>query len=127
MKTKYKEKLDALRFEVLDLIDQGDYMDFGFANRHTLKARSEVFNWARETAEKIIQKIDGDESIKPSYLGDRRTLCPLCKRGPNSPYIHAEGFSIPEGLRRHLLGSYNAHQCFFIKVAIDTAIDEINE
>ncbi len=34
-----------------------------------------------------------------------------------------EGFAYPEGLRRHLAGSYNARQCAVVKAAIELAWD----
>lgn len=38
---------------------------------------------------------------------ERRALCPMCGGGSG----HASGFSLPEGLSRHLMGNGAAYQC----------------
>jgi hypothetical protein len=48
----------------------------------------------------------------PFYFGERAN-CPLCGRGPDSPYD--KGFALPEGPRMHLQGKGNARQCFAMK------------
>lgn len=127
MKIDYKQKLDTLRYEILDLIDQADYTDFGFAGRRSLKTHGEVYDWIKDVAEKIVERLDDDQKIKPSQLGDRRSRCPLCNQGPRSTLMSHEGFAIPEGLRRHLLGTYSSHQCLFMRVAKEMALAEIND
>lgn len=50
--------------------------------------------------------------IAPRVSGGSRVYCPLCRWGTTSSM--ESGFS-PEGLRRHLVGAYNSHQCSVIK------------
>jgi hypothetical protein len=40
---------------------------------------------------------------------ERRALCPMCGGGSSSGY--APGFSLPEGLSRHLMGRGNSLRC----------------
>jgi hypothetical protein len=54
------------------------------------------------------------------YLG-QRALCPLCRDSSSSPY--SEGFSVPEGLRRHLTGWGNVRQCRVMQAAAELARD----
>jgi hypothetical protein len=46
----------------------------------------------------------------PFYRGRGRVLCPLCSEGPEQLYA-AEGFLVPEGLKRHLTGYGNMQRC----------------
>lgn len=48
------------------------------------------------------------EPIKLGF-GPAEALCPLCGDRSSRPYAH--GFTVPEGLRKHLLGDGNAHPC----------------
>jgi hypothetical protein len=56
-----------------------------------------------------------------SSISDR-ARCPLCGGSSDNPHGE-EGFAYPEGLRRHLAGSYNARQCNVVKAAVDLAWD----
>jgi hypothetical protein len=47
--------------------------------------------------------------------GATQIPCPLCGRISSAPY--AEGFTWPEGLRRHLEGSHHANACAVTRVA----------
>lgn len=65
--------------------------------------------WSREASEKVVSLC---EDVIPSvYDGydSPRAKCPLCKSGPATPYH--EGFALPEGLIRHLLGTHNSRAC----------------
>ena len=55
-----------------------------------------------------------------------RAKCPLCNRRPDSSY-HDDGFTLPEGLRRHLVGYGNTHQCLFTETAEKMAQDYCDE
>jgi hypothetical protein len=50
-------------------------------------------------------------------FGSDQAVCPLCKARSSAPY--SEGFTVPEGLERHLSGSYNAVQCEVMKAAFE--------
>ncbi|MBS1583308.1 MAG: hypothetical protein JST66_14000 [Bacteroidetes bacterium] len=57
-------------------------------------------------------------AVETHYSGPR-VNCPLCKRSTSGPY--AEGFKLPDGLRRHLLGEGNAHQCDVLNAVFELA------
>jgi len=93
------------------------------------KRRKEAYEWQRIATEKIIER------VKPSpakEMGDvphngPRAYCPMCGGSPDNIY-QIQGFAYPEGLRRHLEGSFNARQCDVMKaalaIAFETAEDE---
>ena len=63
------------------------------------------------------------KSLSPeegSYLGPR-AYCPLCEAGTSSPY--ERGFSVPEGLRRHLVGWGNTGACEVLEPIFGLAED----
>lgn len=65
--------------------------------------------WSRDASEKIVSLCtDVSPSLYDGY-DSPRAKCPLCKAGPATPYH--EGFALPEGLVRHLLGTHNASAC----------------
>ncbi|WAB92725.1 hypothetical protein OSS47_01690 [Pseudomonas citronellolis] len=80
---------------------------------HGCLSRKDTYQWLDQISEKIIAYAQPLET-KASGWGSRAN-CPLCGRGADSPY--QEGFALPEGLRRHLVGYGNTHQCLFTEVA----------
>jgi hypothetical protein len=55
-----------------------------------------------------------------NLYSSERAYCPLCGEGSSSPYEY--GYSLPEGLRRHLTGS-GANQCVVTEAASKLAHD----
>ena len=124
MRSDYKERYEALRSEVYALIDEEDSKEFGLNKMYDLKSYEEIYAWKKAVSENIINRFKNDPSLLPDYFGQKFANCPLCKRGSSTPY--QTGFKLPEGLRRHLLGSHNsAHQCFFMRMVYDHAIDRL--
>jgi len=113
-----KHDLSTVRWTVLSLMPEdvqrilGSYYDCG--------SEEEALMWENITAEKIIALAEILQSRGWAFFGER-AYCPLCKNGSNSPF--EEGFAVPEGLRRHLVGWGNTHQCGIFKVALDLARD----
>lgn len=68
---------------------------------HQRETRAESYAWESDVAGKIIDSASILPPEQGSYLGPR-AFCPLCGDGSSSPYD--TGFSVPEGLRRHLVG-----------------------
>jgi hypothetical protein len=60
-----------------------------------------------ETAEKLIEVAPIEDGAELSHA-QIRVFCPLC---------HAGSFTKPEGLRRHLLGWGNTHECSILRTA----------
>jgi hypothetical protein len=121
MEINYKEKLSELRGEVLRLLQWTEYWNCGFNDILSLKNPSLLSDWRRATCEKIVKKAESDPNIEITNLGDSRIMCPLCRKGSSTPYYR--GFKLSEGLRRHLIGDYSRNECFYMKLARETARD----
>lgn len=70
-------------------------------------SREASYRWQHEVVEELIGLAEAIPDKSP-FRADR-AYCPLCGSGSSSPY--ERGFSLPEGLRRHLSGWGNAQQC----------------
>jgi hypothetical protein len=94
----------------------------------SLKATDKPYRWADELVEKLLDHAKPRPSREMGGVSSSsdRALCPLCGGGSDNPHGE-EGFAFPEGLRRHLSGSYNARQCVITKAAIDLAWDHVRE
>lgn len=80
------------------------------------------YPWVHQMVEQLLQHATPrpwQEMGGASSISDR-ALCPLCGGGSDNPFGE-QGFAYPEGLRRHLAGSYNARQCRITRAAIDLA------
>ena len=73
-----------------------------------------------EAARQIIPYAQILTRAEGSVWGDR-AYCPLCKDGSTAPYDR--GFSVPEGLYRHLIGFGNVHQCVVMDAAFKLILD----
>lgn len=81
-------------------------------------SRSESHAWERDAVKEIIARADVLSREEGSYFGTR-ARCPLCGDESSSPY--QSGFSLPEGLRRHLAGWGNVRQCSVFGAAVSLA------
>lgn len=80
---------------------------------HRSSTPTERYEWERDIIEAILELA---VEIEPANLyGRPRGYCPLCNRGSSGPY--ESGFSLPEGLKRHLTGWGNTRQCVVIEIA----------
>lgn len=88
------------------------------------ETRQDSYRWESDVAEKLIEGAIALPREQGSYFGPR-AFCPLCGDGTSSPY--ETGFSLPEGLRRHLVGwGGRANQCVVLSTAIRLANDHWN-
>lgn len=87
---------------------------------YSCRSRQELYRWEREAAEQIVNLANVLSAEEGSYLSNR-AYCPLCGQGSSSPY--KRGFSVPEGLRRHLTGWGNCQQCRVMQAAMSLAHD----
>ncbi|HEX7803887.1 MAG TPA: hypothetical protein VF471_14145 [Pseudoxanthomonas sp.] len=85
------------------------------------EARSDTYRWLDIVAESILGHVQ-PLSGATSHSSNGRAMCPLCGDGANSYY--EQGFSFPEGLRRHLVGYGNTHQCVFTDTAMKLASND---
>jgi hypothetical protein len=106
---RLEDELDMARQTIIGLTRQPELV--GQLRRYfSCKTVEEVNEWEERTAESIIEFANRTETpAGRNWDGRLRVLCPLCGEGPQSPYD--KGFLLDEGLRRHLLGTYNSQRC----------------
>jgi len=89
------------------------------------KDRIELWSASERAAEAIVDLCPNP--VQPLWrgepLGAPRAPCPLCGGGTASP--REEGYALPTGLMRHLLGSHNSSQCDVFEAAFELALDFI--
>lgn len=73
----------------------------------------DTYMWMEDVCDDLAELADVLPPV-PFYFGERAN-CPLCGRGPDSPYD--KGFALPDGLRMHLQGKGKAHQCSVMRAA----------
>lgn len=108
---KLKDELWMLRRSLINLPPYELAQILG-SYRDCLSSK-ETHQWIDHIAEKIGAHAEPLKSEVPVW--GSRANCPLCGLGADSPY--QEGFALPEGLRRHLVGYGNTHQCLFTETA----------
>ncbi|MCL2058061.1 MAG: hypothetical protein FWH01_03240 [Oscillospiraceae bacterium] len=90
------------------------------------KSRKDTYQWLNNTVQQIIDSVPSRSEERFNSWVQERVKCPLCNSAPNSPYYY-DGFTLPEGLRRHLVGYGNIQQCLFTETAEKLALDYWNE
>ncbi len=75
-------------------------------NYRDCQSEDDFWRWRQQAIETVISAATVDPEI--SYL-QPRAWCPLCRGGSSGPFDR--GFSIPEGMRRHLDGHGNVAAC----------------
>jgi hypothetical protein len=87
---------------------------------HSCKSRQHTRLWPHIAATKIIELA----TILPPTIFDssKRAYCPLCGASGSNKY--SPGFSVPEGLRRHLLGWSNSSICPMFDIVLRMANEE---
>jgi hypothetical protein len=92
---------------------------------YSCATREERYRWEDLIAEKVIERAAPiADAVRPDIFGER-AYCPLCRGGAQSYYAD-RGFSLPEGLRRHLVGFGNTRHCSVMKAAKDLAWEAWN-
>lgn len=87
---------------------------------YSCRSRQELYLWEHDAVEETIKLANILSVEEGSYFSDR-AYCPLCGEGTSSAY--ERGFSVPEGLRRHLAGRGNIRQCGVMQAAVRLARD----
>jgi hypothetical protein len=82
-------------------------------------SRQETYGWTNRIATELLAYV----KIIPfdERWGRERAYCPLCGSGSQGPYD--EGYALPEGLRRHITGHGNTHECAVIEQIRHLAMD----
>lgn len=119
---RLKTELYLARRAIIDLMP--DEVGRLLGSYYSCESRHESYVWKDNVVDALIQRVDAS-TVSEFPWGERRAMCPLCNLGADSPYV--EGFALPEGLRRHLLGWGNTHQCRVTEAAFKLARDHWNE
>jgi len=113
--TYLREELARTRYTVIQLMPSRvrEVLETSFDCRST----ADLSKWQRDAADSLLELAEPwpSRGIEGGSLSPR-ARCPLCSGGSDSA-AGADGFAIPEGLLRHLLGSHNANPCPVFEVA----------
>lgn len=74
----------------------------------------EAWKLQEQLAAEIIADLQEENAERWQREWEPRARCPLCKRSSSAPY--AEGFKVPAGIEKHLLGMGNAHMCSVLEL-----------
>ncbi len=102
---RLKEELWFARTTIIDLVP-APFCEF-FRGYYHCNTRSEGYEWRRNLVAEIIENTPVDD--QENFGFQRTTRCPLCDDSPS--HFYRDGFTFPEGLRRHLTGFGNTNQC----------------
>ena len=112
---RLREAIDALRIFVPNTVWKL------MTSNEECFTRCDVFNWRDRIAASVLELAE-PLAEQPGYFGIR-TNCPLCGAGSSQPYV--KGFAFPNGLRMHLCGERNAHECTLMRVFKNKALADI--
>ncbi len=101
-----EKELDEARFHIISLAPY----EFRLILRSfmSLESWEDYDNWLSDSVETFIEQAKQIGAAGTFAFGVRGN-CPLCGSGAKPP--NDDGFSLPEGLRRHLTGRQPASQC----------------
>jgi hypothetical protein len=116
---KLKDELWMARYVLLRTLPAELYQLL--TSYHDSETREKSYRWLDRIAEAIVELAQPLPETIQSW-GGSRGMCPVCGDGSSSPY--ERGFALPEGLRRHLVGYGNTHQCVFTQTALKLARDD---
>lgn len=111
------ELYSARRFIVSHAPDR--YRDI-LENLASCRTAEQFFGLEPKAVEDIITECNSTLSNDNSW--NKRVLCPLCEDRPPAAYAE-QGFTFPEGLRRHLTGYGNVSQCDVVKACCKLVLD----
>lgn len=116
-----KNELWTTRYNLLSLIPEPYHK---ILTNYYFQTKEERHQWLDMMTQEILDLTQPIEKYKDSY--SPRAYCPLCKQ-ENSSWYGEEGFTFPEGLRRHLVGFGRTHQCVVTETAHKLALDYWHE
>jgi hypothetical protein len=123
---RLKQELEAARHAVLEVLP--DELAQILGNYYACKNREEVWQWLDAAIDAVLERAERKSAREMGEFASAsdRAFCPLCGRSADSVY-GGKGFAYPEGLSRHLHGSFNARQCVVTKIVTDLAIDHATD
>jgi hypothetical protein len=108
---KLREQLEEARQALVDIVsDEARALIEGY---YRVGSRRELYSWEHGVVEQLLELADAEAF--DSVMG-ARACCPLCGRGSSA--VGPEGFSMPEGLRRHLAGHGHVQRCSVLHAAM---------
>lgn len=120
---RLSDELFLAREAIIELMGEEARAILG--SHYKCNSREESRGWAKAAAMNLMDLCH--PVSQPMYqgqpFGSRRAKCPLCQQGASSFYEPDQGFTIPDGLLRHLLGTHNSRQCSVFGAAHALAID----
>lgn len=105
-----KRDLDRARHAIVELLP--NEIRVLIERRFECNTRAETRAKVDEIVDVIVERSPRVVGLNTDWSGER-AWCWLCRAGSSGPY--EQGFAIPEGLRRHLKGSYNAQHCIVME------------
>lgn len=112
---RLRDDLNTARRAVLGLMPE--QVRKVFETGYDCKSSDDMYLWEQNTIAKLLDlaRSRTAEEMGEHFSSTDRAYCPLCGSSAQSIY-GGEGFAFPDGLRRHLEGSCNAHQCLVFAV-----------
>src|SRR5919109_626875 len=119
---RLEEELYSARSAIIRLMsDDKQRILYSF---YQCQTRQEAYAWLDRIANELIAMAEPFPREHSLYFSER-AYCLLCGEGSSSPY--ESGYSLPEGLRRHLTGwGSNVKQCVVTNAAYELARDYWN-
>lgn len=115
---RLKDELFMARQEILYLAPD-EFHDLLRSYRFC-ETRAATYAWADRVADQIVERAVPLQGYMTEIFGTR-ALCPLCRGGTQSQY--EQGYSLPVGLHRHLVGYGRVNECPVIDAARELARD----
>lgn len=115
---RLQDELYRARRDIVDLMPEN--IARLMQGYHQCKTRHDHHAWEQSVVEAVIGMATPDPEAS---RWQPRARCPLCRGGSSGPYD--VGFTVPEGLRRHLEGFGNVHQCSGTRAAFALARDAL--
>jgi hypothetical protein len=81
---------------------------------YSCRTREDTYQWPGAVADAVIDLAVPILDNPHAHLFGPRAYCPLCRGGASG---YSPGFTIPEGLRRHLIGFGKTHECPVMEAA----------
>jgi len=94
-----------------------------------LNGKDNAWGWGEATAGEIVALADIHTAAEMGDLPSNspRAQCPLCD-GHSSAAAHGiSGFAVPDGLKRHILGTHTSKQCDVFFAALELCREHLDE
>lgn len=115
-----QDELLETRLNIINMMPWEAYLSL--SSYDSCKSRIETYQWPNAVASRLSELA---KLLPPNIFGTSdRAYCPLCGAGSSRGY--ANGFAIPEGLRRHLVG-WGDQECPVFAIAMRLARDAWHE